>query len=314
MKYWIWLSLIANLGSAKKQILLKKYKNPEVIYHLTKKELLEVKGIGEKTIENILDKSKKEEVEKHMEYMLKNDINIISIMDKEYPQILKEIYDPPISLYCKGNTEILNKEAIGIVGCREATEYGKKAAKYFAYNLAKQGMNIISGLAKGVDSYAHIGTNYAKMEEKRQQNLNYSHVEKVENVDNIKNCGKTIAVLGNGLDSIYPKENEALAKQIIENGGAIVSEYPLGTKPDKMNFPARNRIISGMSKGILVVEAKEKSGTLITVDFALEQGRDVFVVPGNINSLNSVGTNFLIKQGAKLVTHYSDISTWIDVC
>lgn len=308
MKYWIWLSLIDNLGSAKKQILLEKYKNPEAIYHLTKKELLEVKGIGEKTIENILDKSKKEELEKHVEYMLKNDINIISIMDKEYPQILKEIYDPPISLYCKGNTEILNQEAIGIVGCREATEYGKKAAKYFAYNLAKQGINIISGLAKGVDSYAHIGTNYAKMEEKRQQNSNYSHVEKVESVDNIKNCGKTIAVLGNGLDSIYPKENEALAKQIIENGGAIVSEYPLGTKPDKMNFPARNRIISGMSKGILVVEAKEKSGTLITVDFALEQGRDVFVVPGNINSLNSVGTNFLIKQGAKLVTHYSDIT------
>lgn len=121
------------------------------------------------------------------------------------------------------------------------------------------------------------------------------------------NCGKTIAVLGNGLDMIYPKENIELANEIIRSGGAIVSEYPCGTKPDKMNFPARNRIISGISKGIIVVEAKDKSGTLITVDFALEQGRDVFVVPGNINSVNSVGTNDLIKQGAKMITCYEEI-------
>jgi len=118
---------------------------------------------------------------------------------------------------------------------------------------------------------------------------------------------KTIAVLGNGLDTIYPKENENLTNSILENGGTIISEYPLGTKPMKMNFPARNRIVSGISKGILVIEAKEKSGTLITVDFALEQGRDVFVIPGNINSENSVGTNDLIKQGAKIVTNYMEI-------
>ena len=123
------------------------------------------------------------------------------------------------------------------------------------------------------------------------------------------NCqyGKTIAVVGNGLDIVYPNENKYLYDKIIETGGAIISEYPLGTKPDKMNFPARNRIVSGISKGIIVIEAKEKSGTLITVDFALEQGRDVYVVPGNINSINSVGTNDLIKQGARLVTHYKDI-------
>lgn len=128
------------------------------------------------------------------------------------------------------------------------------------------------------------------------------------NCGKIKNdCGKTIAILGNGLDMIYPKENIELANEIIRSGGAIISEYPCGTKPDKMNFPARNRIISGLSKGIIVIEAKEKSGTLITVDFALEQGRDVFVVPGNINSINSVGTNDLIKQGAKMVTSYEDI-------
>lgn len=321
-KYWIWLSLIPNLGSKKKQELLKRYENPEIIYHLEKKELFNIKGIGEKTIKNILDKSIKDSVEKHMEYMIKNNIDIISIKDEEYPKILKEIYDPPISLYCKGNRSILNQKSIGIVGCREATKYGKSAAKYFGYHLAKRNINIVSGLAKGVDSYAHIGAicvqiegnnpqkignaphkmaNSPQVDENNPQTRTYPHV------DNAKDCGETIAVLGNGLDMIYPKENEFLAKQIIGNSGAILSEYPLGTKPDRMNFPARNRIISGMSQGILVVEAKEKSGTLITVDFALEQGRDVFVVPGNINSVHSVGTNRLIQQGAKLVTHYSEI-------
>lgn len=321
-KYWIWLSLIPNLGSKKKQELLRLYENPEIIYGLEEKELLEVKGIGEKTIKNILDKSIKDRIEKHMEYMIKNNIDIISLGDKEYPQMLKEIYDPPISLYCKGNSGILRQKAIGIVGCREATEYGKSAAKYFGYHLAKQNINIVSGLAKGVDSYAHIGATCAQMEENNQQKRENSP-QKIVNcpqvkennpqdsscphVDNFNECGKTIAVLGNGLDMIYPKENEFLAKKIVENGGAILTEYPLGTKPDKLNFPARNRIISGMSQGVLVVEAKEKSGTLITVDFALEQGRDVFVVPGNINSVHSVGTNRLIQQGAKLVTHYSEI-------
>lgn len=321
-KYWIWLSLIPNLGSKKKQELLKRYESPEIIYHLEEKELFNIKGMGEKTIKSILDKSIKACVEKHMEYMIRNNIEIISIKDEEYPQILKETYAPPISLYCKGDSSILNQKSIGIVGCREATEYGKSAAKYFGYHLAKQNVNIVSGLAKGVDSYAHIGATCAQMEGKNPQkrgntprkmvnipqvNENNPQTRSYPHVDNTKDCGKTIAVLGNGLDMIYPKENGFLAKQIVENGGAILSEYPLGTKPEKMNFPARNRIISGMSQGILVVEAKAKSGTLITVDFALEQGRDVFVVPGNINSVHSVGTNRLIQQGAKLVTHYSEV-------
>ena len=199
-----------------------------------------------------------------------------------YIQLLKKIYDSPVSLYIRGDKRILNGENIGIVGCRDCSDYGKKAAKYFAYNLSKKGINIVSGLAKGIDSYSHIGT--------------------------FQNEGKTIAVIGNGLDMIYPKENLELANEIIKRGGTIISEYPCGTKPDKMKFPARNRIISGISSGIIVIEAKEKSGTLITVDFALEQGKDVFVVPGNINSINSVGTNDLIKQGARLVTTYEDIS------
>ena len=290
-KYWIWFSLIPNLGSKRKLELLKIYKNPKTIYSINGSELTNIKGLGEKTIEKILDEKIKRNLENHIEYMLKNEMDIVPICDDEYPQILKEIYDPPISLYTKGDKTILNKKSIAIVGCREVSEYGRSAAKYFSYHLARQGINIISGLAKGVDSYAHIGAICGEKE-------GYLHSN---------TYGKTIAVVGNGLDIVYPKENERLARQIIQSGGVIVSEYPLGTKPEKMNFPARNRIISGMSKGILVVEAKEKSGTLITVDFALEQGRDVFVVPGNINSTNSVGTNRLIQQGAKLVTNYHEI-------
>lgn len=212
--------------------------------------------------------------------MQKNNIEIISIEDKEYPQLLKEIYDPPICLYVKGNKQILNKRALAIIGCREASNYGLKVAQEFAFNISKQNINIVSGLARGIDSASHLGAVNANQ--------------------------KTVAVLGNGLDMIYPKENIKLAQNILNSGGAIISEYPLGTEPKKENFPARNRIISGMSKGVLVVEAKEESGTLITVDFALEQGRDVFVIPGNINSINSVGTNDLIKQGAKLVTNWKE--------
>ena len=285
-RYWIWLSLIEGLGAIKKKKLLEIYKTPEKIYKLDKDQLLEIQGIGEKLADNILNEKTRAIVPKHIEYMQKNNIDIINIDVESYPQQLKNIYDAPISLYIKGKKEILNNKALAIVGCRQASEYGKKAAKYFAYNLAKNNFNIVSGLAKGVDSYAHVGSLC---------------------VENKQDCGKTIAVVGNGLDTIYPSENSKLAEQIIKSGGAIISEYPLGTKPDKMNFPARNRIISGISNGVIVVEAKEKSGTLITVDFALEQGRDVFVVPGNINSVNSVGTNDLIKQGAKLVTTYKDI-------
>ena len=295
-KYWVWLSMIPNLGSVKKQKLLKIYKTPENIYNLNEKELIQTSGIGNVTAKNIVMEKIRENVEKHIEYMWENDIDIISVSDKEYPQLLKNIYDFPISLYCKGNTKILNNKAIAVVGCRDATDYGKSAAKYFSYSLAKQNINIVSGLAKGIDSYAHIGTICAQLEESNGYDTY-----------NFKSCGKTVAVLGNGLDMMYPKENEKLAQQILANEGCIISEYPLGTKPEKMNFPARNRIISGISKGVLVIEAKEKSGTLITVDLALEQGRDVYVVPGNINSINSVGTNELIKQGAKIVTNYKEV-------
>ena len=280
-KYWIWFSLIKGLGSKRKQKLLESYKTPEKIYKLTKKELITTNGIGEKMVENILKSKDEDYLKKYILYMQKHNIDIININDENYPKILKEIYDPPISLYIKGNKNILNNTSVAIIGCRQASQYGIKVAKYFGYNLAKNEVNVVSGLAKGIDSYAHIGSICAN--------------------------GKTIAVIGNGIDTIYPKENINIANKILEKGGTIISEYPLGTKPEKMNFPARNRIISGISKSVIVVEAKEKSGTLLTVDFALEQGRDVYVVPGNINSINSIGTNELLKQGAKIITCYKDI-------
>ena len=176
---------------------------------------------------------------------------------------------------------MLHTDMIAMVGCRECSNYGKEVSIKFSYELAKNNITIISGMAKGIDSYSHIGC--------------------------IKAGGKTIAVLGSGLDIIYPKGNSLLYDKILSTGGLILSEYVIGTKPTKLNFPARNRIISGLSNAIVVIEAKEKSGTLNTVDFALEQGKDVFVVPGNITSANSIGTNDLIKQGAKCVTGVEDI-------
>lgn len=206
---------------------------------------------------------------------------LITINDRCYPDQLKQIYDAPKKLYVRGAKDILADFGIAIVGCRDNTKYGELIAKNLAYNLAKNGVNIISGLAKGIDSFAHIGAIYAK--------------------------GRTIAVLGNSIDTIYPKENEIIAQKILEYGGAIISEYPVGARTEKKNFPARNRIISGLSQGVIVVEAKEKSGSLITADFALEQGRDVYAVPGSITSIYSAGTNELIKDGAILVTSYEDV-------
>ena len=226
--------------------------------------------------------------------MKENNIKTISINSKYYPENLRKIYDPPKVIYVKGNYKILNKMSISIIGCRDATDYGKKAAKYFSYWLSKRGINIVSGLSKGIDSFAHIGAICGKLE------------KNTKNVDNLSTYG-TVAVVGTDLDTVYPKENKYLEEKIIETSGAIISEYPLGTKLTRYNFQKRNRIISGLSKGLLVIEAKQKSETLTTVDSALEQGRDVFVVPGNINSLNSAGTNYLIKQGATLVTNYKDI-------
>ena len=206
---------------------------------------------------------------------------VISLSDAEYPARLKEIYDPPVILFVRGSVELLSKPGLAVVGTRHPTPYGTGMAERLANDLAARGLVIISGLARGIDAASHRGAIAAK--------------------------GKTIAVLGTGIDVLYPKENTRLAEQILALGGALLSEFPMGTSPQPQNFPIRNRIISGMSAGVLVVEAAEYSGTRITSRCALEQNRDVYAVPGNVTNKNSWGPNTLIKQGAKLVATWEDV-------
>lgn len=280
-KYWIWLSRIEKLTSVKKEKLLSIFKAPQVIWNLKEKDLIKIEGLSSEEIKEILNKCYRDNLEKYVEYLIKNKISIITLNDKLYPDNLRKIYDKPIMLFAKGNLELLNKKGIAIVGSRECSQYGKNVSRKLAYNLAQNNICIISGLARGIDKYAHIGALDAN--------------------------GKTIAVIGNGLDIVYPYENKKLFERIVENKGLIVTEYVVGTRPNKINFPARNRIISGISEGIAVVEAREKSGALITVDFGLEQGKEIYAVPGNIDEETSKGTNELIKQGANILTTYEDI-------
>ncbi|HJJ04297.1 MAG TPA: DNA-processing protein DprA [Clostridiaceae bacterium] len=280
-KYWIWLSRLPKVGNKTIEKLIEKYHFPDVIYNLSKKELMSNDRIGEKIADIILSKKYRIDLEKYISYMNKENINIITIMDKEYPKKLKKIEDCPMYLYTKGNIELLNKKSIAIVGSRNCTSYGKEVAQIMAKQLVSNNIIVVSGLAKGIDTFSHLGA------------INY--------------YSSTIAVLGCGIDRIYPNENRRLAQNILQKNGLIISEYVMGTKPERLNFPARNRIISGISDGVLVVEATNKSGALITVDFAIEQGKDVFAIPGNINSIFSNGTNQILKEGAKLTNNVMDI-------
>ncbi len=210
-----------------------------------------------------------------------NEIIVISIFDKEYPAVLKEIYQPPWALFAKGDISLLDKEPkLAVVGSRQATPYGKNAIRLIFPKLIEDGVLIVSGLAKGIDALAHDTA--------------------------IKNGGKTIGVIAGGIYHIYPKENMNLALEMMKNQ-LIISEYPPDTKPLKWHFPARNRIISGLSKGTFIIEAKRKSGSLITANYAVNEGREVFSLPGSIFNPFSSGTNDLIQQGAKLVTSAEDI-------
>lgn len=281
-KYWIWFSRIEKLSSRKKEMLLIQYNLPEKIYNLDKFELTHIEFLNYEEVEDVLNNKYRENLEEYSKYMKKNNIQLITMFENEYPERLKNIYDKPVLLYVVGNTELLKRNSVAIVGSRNCSEYGKSISRKIAYDLAKQNICVISGLAKGIDKYSHIGA--------------------------LEATGKTIAVIGSGLDNIYPYENKNLYERIIKNDGLIVTEYVIGTKPCKINFPARNRIISGLSDAIVVVEAGLRSGALITADFGLEQGKEIFAIPGNINSLNSQGTNELIKQGAVLVTKSEDIT------
>lgn len=280
MEYWIWLSIIEKKYYSIIKQLLEKYQKPERIWSLSETELKKLK-IEENVIQEMINPNYRKNLKVYARYMHEKKIQILTIKDKNYPCLLKQIYDPPSVMYIRGNSKIFQKSGIAMIGSRNCSLYGQRMAKLLSYQLAKKDIHIISGLARGIDTFSHIGAVQAKR--------------------------PTIAVLGSGVDIIYPSENAKLAEKIIETGGCLVSEYVVGTKPLGEHFPARNRIISGLASGVVVVEATEKSGSFITVDFALEQGKNVYAVPGNINSPNSLGTNSLIKQGAKIVTSIEDI-------
>lgn len=280
MKYWIWLASVEGLGPVKKFALLNKFETAKRIYNATEKEILKVDGMSDKIVQNMQKAKDAKLLEKYEKYILKNDIKIINISDDNYPAKLKNIYAPPITIFAKGDISLLNSKSIAIVGSREPSKYGIYVAEKFSKELSKEGITIVSGLARGIDTFAHIGA--------------------------LSSFGKTIAVLGSGIDVVYPKENAKYYREISEKG-LIISEYIVGTAPESKNFPQRNRIISGLSDGVLVVEARKNSGTMITTDFALEQGKELYVIPGNITSNLSVGTNNLIKEGAKLVTDVYEI-------
>ncbi len=279
LKYWVWLNSIPNVGAVKGNLLINHFGDPKNIWDASEAELKTASFLNARTIGFLADDKYKNEALRQLKVIEELKIKVITIKDSLYPYYLKNIYDPPIILYVRGN--ILEEEkCIAVVGSRKATSYGLKMAETISYELARLGITVISGMARGIDTYAHKGA--------------------------LKAGGRTIAVLGCGPDVVYPAENKQLMADI-KNTGAVISEFKPGMQPIATNFPARNRIISGMSQGVVVIEAGERSGSLITAGFALEQGREVFAVPGNINSFSSVGTNKLIKDGAKIVTDIEDI-------
>ena len=280
-KYFNAFNLINGLGPINFKKLLTYFHSLENAWSADLNEFNQA-GLSQSLIEQIKKQRLKINPDWEMERINKEKISLITIEDKNYPKLLKEIYAPPPLLYIKGTIEPKDDFSIGIVGTRKLSSYGREITPLITFDLAQAGLTIVSGLAKGIDTLAHQATIKAKK--------------------------RTIAVLGSGLDkkSIYPAINKRLAEEISQNG-AVISEYPINTEPLIQHFPQRNRIISGLSLGILVIEAPEKSGALITAKDALEQNRDVFAIPGHILSNNSLGTNNLIKLGAKLVSHANDI-------
>jgi len=273
------LNLVYDIGGIRLRKLLEVFQTPQNILRAPRQELMAVSGIGEKIAAKI-NALKKEDVDKELRLVKNLGLEILTQGDSEYPQNLKNIYDPPIVLYMKGAIKEEDNRAIAIVGSRRASFYGLSSAEKFAAELSLKGFTIVSGMARGIDTSAHRGA--------------------------LKRGGRTIAVIGSGFKHIYPQENKELCEEIARNG-AVLSEFPVETEPLKQNFPRRNRVISGLSLGVLVAEAARNSGALITADFALEQGREVFALPGKVDSGTSFGTNGLIKQGAKLVTCADDI-------
>jgi DNA processing protein len=261
--------------------LLEAFGSADAVFNARRNEL-ERAGLRGESVDSILERDRHAAAESELERVKQLGGDILLLDDGNYPAFLREIADPPMVLYVKGNwQECFDMPGIGVIGSRRCSTYGENAAEMLSRDLAERGICIVSGLARGIDAAAHKGALAAG--------------------------GRTIAVIGTGIDNVYPRENTGLTREILENGGCIVSQFPLGTPPLPEHFPFRNRIISGLSLGILVVEASERSGSLITARLAAEQGREVMAVPGNITSGNSYGTNYLIKSGAKLVQQWQDV-------
>jgi len=283
IKAWLSLHLVPGMGPVTCNKLVAHFGSAEKVLSVGSSGLAAVTPLRQETVKALFGDGRQQLedlVNQEIERAGKENITIIPCDDPLYPDLLKKIHDPPVVLYVKGDPEVLNCRGLGIVGSRASTVYGRSVAEQMAKNLSRQGFTIISGMALGIDTAAHTGALAAE--------------------------GKTVAVLGCGLDIVYPPSNLKLYKQIA-SAGAVISEYPLGTKPESFRFPARNRIISGMSLGVVVVEAAKRSGSLITASHALEQGREVFAVPGRIDSVKSAGTHTLLQQGAKLVHSINDI-------
>lgn len=277
--YWLALTRVEGLGIRSAHKLLDRFGSPQAAYMASLTEL-ESAGLPAHVCQAVFAQAGLKEAEKEIEAAAKLDCQLVTYASDVYPPLLRQIADPPLVLYVRGDPRVLSQHAVAIVGTRRPSAYGLQVARRVAHDLAERQLVIVSGMARGIDSAAHHGALEAK--------------------------GKTLAVQGRGMDAVYPSENKRLAQKITESG-AVISEFPLGTGPTPENFPIRNRIISGLSLGVIIVEAAEYSGSLITARLALEQNREVFAVPGNITSAQSFGPNHLIKQGAKLVDQWMDV-------
>ncbi len=279
LKYWVGFSKIPGIGRARISQLLGHFSTLENAWKASIADLKQA-GLDSKTIDNIVNMRPEISLDAEMESLERHRVEVLPCDSSSYPQRLKEIYDYPPVLYVRGNALSENDCCLAVVGTRRATVYGRQVTEEIVSDLSRNKVTIVSGLARGIDSVAHRAA--------------------------IEANGRTIAVFACGLDIVYPAENSKLAREIMEHG-TLVSEYPLGTRPKADNFPRRNRIMSGLSLGVLVVEAGESSGALITANQALEQNREVFAIPGSILSPASRGTNHLIQEGAKLVRNCVDI-------
>ncbi len=279
IQYWLALTRIEGLGVRGAHRLIEYFGSPLAAFTASLTEL-ESCGIPAHVAQAVFAQSGLKDAEKEMAAAEKAQCQLLPYDGADYPPLLRQIPDPPLVLYVRGDVKVLAQHSLAIVGTRKPSAYGSQVTHRLARDLAERQLVIVSGLARGIDSCAHRGA--------------------------LEGKGKTVAVQGRGMDAIYPSENRKLAEKVVENG-AIISEFPLGTSPTPENFPIRNRIISGLSLGVVVVEAAEYSGSLITARLALEQNREVFAVPGNITCAQSFGPNHLIKQGAKLVDQWVDV-------